>query len=340
MRNVKHENGSALIIVILSLVLLALLGSGMLTAGYGVRQRAIRVKNEAIARLAAEAGYEKAIFWMSQQEDMLSALDEGVPGTSDTLSFPDGSCRYQIEFFSFVGSRPVYKITSNGSSGMFNRTVEVFVVQAASGWDMGMCRVPLGPTSTSPVYFANNEVIDMPVNINDLEDNPDYRDIHILGQPEFRQSVGMGETRLTDGGSDKYSSVINLFDGGISFDQPDNKITNEDSVQTKVARFEESTKADFMLTPTASAPVENPNAAVQLEFYVENGIGKVRITNNCTVLGFKQRSNYRTYDYKIKPDSDGARFERYDIYSYHYMPEDAVSTGERSVHKIEDTYVS
>ena len=340
MRNAKHKNGSALVLVVLSLLLLVLLGSGMLTAGYGVRLNAIRSKNQTIARFSAEAGYEKAIFWMSQQEDVMSSLDEHAPGTSGTLSFTDGSCSYQIEFFSFVGSRPVYRITSNGSSGAFNRMVEVFVSQATSGWDMGTCRIPDGPTSTCKAYFTNSEIIDMPVNINNFEDDPDNRDIYIQGQPEFLQCVRMGESQYTNERVNKYLPVMHCFQKGIFFDQPDNKITNEDSVQAKVARFGDNTKAEFMFTPTADAPIENPNAAVQLEFYVEDGIGKVRITNNCTVLGFKQPDDSRTSDFKIQPGSDGTRFERYDIYAYHYMPEDAENTGERAIHEVEDTYVS
>lgn len=40
-------------------------------AAHGVRLNAIRLKNEVVSMLAAEAGYEKAIFWMSQQSVML-----------------------------------------------------------------------------------------------------------------------------------------------------------------------------------------------------------------------------------------------------------------------------
>jgi len=109
--------------------------------GYGARLHAIRIKTEAVAMLAAEAGYEKAIFWMGQQKDMLSTLQQGIEGATGTIDFPTGSCDYQIELYTFAGSRPVYRIVSNGSSGKFKRTVDVFVMQAVSGWDMGMCRV-------------------------------------------------------------------------------------------------------------------------------------------------------------------------------------------------------
>lgn len=341
MRNTKCEKGSALVLVVMSLVILTTLGLGMLSAAYGVRHKAIKLKNEAVAMLAAEAGYEKAVFWMSQQQDLLSSLQDGVAGTSGSLSFADGDCDYQIQFFSFVGSRPVYKVVSKGHSGAFDRTVEVLLVQAISGWDMGMCRVPTGMSATAPVYFANGEIIDMPLHINDLKDSPDNIDIHISGDPEFMQSVAMGESRHTDGGSDKYQSVLDSFDNGIYFDQPDSKITDSDSIQTKVDRFRDTTKLQYSLSPKAKAPVAKPHAAVQLEFYVEGGVGNVRVTNDCTVPGYQRNSDIKTYDFEIKPGaSETTQFIRYDIYSYHYMPENAEQDGLRYVVPIEDTYVT
>jgi type II secretory pathway pseudopilin PulG len=321
-----------------SLVILAALGVGLLTIAYGVRHRAIMQRNEAAAMVAAEAGYEQALFWMGRQRDMLSALQDGVPGTTGVLDFPDGDCSYQINLFTFAGSRPVYRVISNGHSGSFNRTVDVLVLQAASGWDMGMSRVLCGGTSTMEVYFASNEIIDLPLHINNLHDNPDYRDIYISGSPEFLQAVAMGESRYTSGGADKYASVMGLFDGGIYFDQPDSRITDEASIQTKVDRFKNSTKAQYRFTPTAApaGTITNPHPAVQLEFFVEDGVGKVRITNNCTVLGYQRNSDSKTLDFKIKPGTDGKRSERYDIYSYHFMPDG----GQRTIVPVEETYVT
>jgi len=341
MRSTRHKNGSALVLVVLSLIILSTLGLGMLSAAYGVRHKAIRLKNEAVAMLAAEAGYEKAVFWMSQQKDLLGSLQQGTQDTSGALSFQDGGCKYSVQFYSYVGSRPVFKIVSDGSSGAFNRTVEVLMVQAVSGWDMGMCRVPTGMKSTSPVYFANGEVIDMPLHINDLKDNPDNRDIHISGDPEFMQAATMGESRHTDGSGDKYADVMDSFDNGIYFDQPDNKITDEDSIQSKIDRFRDSTAAQYKFTPKGKAPVPNPNSAVQLEFFVEGGVGKVRVTNDCTVGGYQRNGDDETYDFEIKPgQSDVTEFRRYDIYSYHYMPEDAEADGQRFTVPVEDTYVT
>ena len=50
---------------------------------------------------------------------------------------------------------------------------------------MGICRVPIGKNETDEVYFADGEVIDMPLHINDREDYPDNRDIYIQGNPSF-----------------------------------------------------------------------------------------------------------------------------------------------------------
>jgi len=336
-----HQNGSALFLVVIALFVLSALGVGMLKVGYGARIKAIRLKNEATAMLAAEAGYEQAVFWMSQQPDMLSALQQGAPGTSGTLNFAEGDCDYQIDFFSFLGARPVYRVTSTGQSGIFTRTVDVQVLQALSGWDMGKCRVASGTTQTYPVNFSDGEIIDLPLQINNLNDNPDDRDIYIIGSPQFLQPVAMGESRYTSPqGSDKYSGVMNLFDGGIYFDQPDSRVTDEVCVQTKVDRFRESTNAQFRFTPSGAAPITNPNSAVQLEFFVDGGVGKVRITNNCTVRGFRQNNNSRTWDFRIQPGSGGTHYERYDIYAYHLMPDDADATGERSVQTIDQTYVT
>jgi hypothetical protein len=219
LRDPSSNSGTSLGLVVISLTILTTLGFGLLTIAYGARHQAIVTKGNLAAMLAAEAGYEKAVFWMSQQQDMLSALQQGDSGTTGTLTFPDSSCSYQISLFSFAGTRPVFRIASHGYGGPSDRWVDVLVVQAVSGWDMGTCRCPSGSGSTNEVYFTTGETMDMPIHINKLDDKPDGRDIYISGHPEFLQRVAVGESRLTGGGSDKYSSVMSLFEGGIYFDQ-------------------------------------------------------------------------------------------------------------------------
>ncbi len=336
-----QRQGSVLVLVVLSIVILTALGLGMLTVAYGARLNAIRTANRAIAMLAAEAGYEKAVFWLSQQPDVAYIMKTG--GTySDSLSFTNSSCDYDVSFFSYLGSRPAYKITSTGRCGSpaFSKTVDVIMLQQIGGWDMGVCKVPSGTTSTQPVYFASGEIIDLPLHINKLNDSPDEKDIYITGNPQFLQEVSVSESRYTSGGSDKYAGVMNLFQGGIDFDQPNSKITDESAIQTKVNRFKDSTKTGARFTPTATAPITNPLAATQIEFGIIDGVGKVRITNNCTVRGFRQSEASRTWDYRIKPNTGGEQYERYYIYSYHLMPEDAESTGQRTIYNVTDSYVT
>jgi hypothetical protein len=256
---------------------------------------------------------------------------------SASLTFPNGGCDYQVSLFSFVGSKPIYRIVSNGYSGQFKRTVDVLIVQAISGWDMGLCRIPSGTHSTDPVNFASGEVLDIPIHINKANDgHHDSRDIFIIGDPQFLQTVSMGESRYTSGGSDKYYDVMGVFDEGIDFDQPDSRITDASVVQSKVDRFKDSTKTICSFTPVAEASVTNPVPAVQLEFFVDAaGVGKVRITNNCTVRG----GTAGPYDYKIKPGKTD-QYQKYDIYGYHLSPSNADATGERVTRTIESTYVT
>lgn len=330
-----------MVLAIVAVVILVALGLGLLTVSYGVRHRAIVMKSEAKAMLAAEAGYEAAIFRMCQQPDMLSALNDPNFDPTGELSFTDSTCDYKISFASFVESRPVYQISSQGHCGLFDQGVEVYVIQAVSGWDMGMCRVPSSSTATEPVHYADGEILNIPIHINRLNDNPDYKDIYISGSPKFLDSVEMGESRETSGGSDKYDDVIDLFnDEGIYFNQPDSRITDEGSIAKKVERLDSSTKATFKLKPTVTAGVKNPQRAVQLEFFVDGGVGMVRVTNNCTVRGFQQNYDSRTWDYRIKPGSGGSEYERYPIYSYHVIRDNAEGLGDRKTYKIEDTYVT
>jgi len=331
------RTGSVFILVVVCMVVLAALGVGMLTVAWGARRNAIMLKSEATAMLAAEAGYEKAVYWMSKQPDMLNALEAGASGTAGSLSFPDSRCNYQIKLYTFLGSRPIYQVLSNGYSGAFCRTVDVYVVQAISGWDMGMCRVADSATTTYPVNFAGGEIIDIPMQINNLKDSPDNRDIYITGNPRFLQLVSMSEPRYTSGGTDKYASVMGLFEQGICFSQGDCKITDEAAVQSKVDRFVENTKGEFKFKPAATT--DPWQRGVQLEFFVESGVGKVRVTNNCMVRGFMQSSDSRTWDYRIKPGSDGKTYERYYTYAYHVAP-DGGGAPVTVTYPLEETYVT
>ncbi len=330
-----RAGGFVLPLVIMVMAILVALTIGAMMTNYASRLQGVRTKAETEAMLAAEAGYERAIFWMSQQTDILGALQNG--GGSGTINFTTSRCSYEVSFLDFIGSRAVFKVFATGISGRpsFTKVVDVSVMQEVTGWAMGVCRVPYGTTSTYPVNFADGEIIDIPLHINNLRDSPDERDIYIIGTPSFLQPANMGESRFTSGGSDKYSGVMSLFQDGINFNQPDVRITDEAAIQSKIDRFYNSTALSYRFTPNGTASVTNPRSAVQLEFFVDGGVGKVRLTNNCTVRGYS-RADDKTWDYKIEWGSGGNRFQTYDTYAYHYKPNTEIS----SVIAIEDTYVT
>ena len=334
----KNTRGSVLGLVMIAIVLLLILGGGLLAVSLGVSHQTAMIQNETAAMAAAEAGFEKAVFWMSRQSDMISALGSGE--ASGTLTFDNSSCEYNVDMAAFIGASPVYEITSVGHSGEFTRTVSVHIIQAVGGWSMGMCRVPSGSSSTTTVNYVDGEVIEMPIHINSYGDPRDStRDIHLVGDPVFLRAVSMSESRYSSGGSDKYGSVINVFDNGIYFNQPSSRITDPATVATKVGRFRDSTDARFKYTPDGAAGVPTPQHAVHLEFFVDGGVGKVRVTNNCAVRGYRQNADSRTWDFRID-DANPDQFERYYIYAYHMRPTDADATGERAVVAVEDTYVT
>jgi hypothetical protein len=322
------------------MVIVMILSIGAMMSSWTSRLQAARIKAETEAMLAAEAGYEKAIFWMSKQTDILGAIQAG--GGSGNIDFGTSRCSYDISFADYIGARPVFKVAVTGISGRpsFTRIVDVNVIQETSGWAEGSCRYPTGTTSTGPIYFGNGETINMPLHINNFNDNPDLIDIWIdtsNGNPNFLQRVDMGESRKTPGGTDKYSSFMPLFRDGINFDQPDVRITNATAVQSKVNRFYNSTATAYRFTPGAIAPdggsLSSPKcSAVQLEFFVQGGVGKVRIDPNCTV----KLNNWGPSDYNIVSGSNPTKYQQYKIYAYHYKK----TTDPCIAVPITDTYVT
>jgi len=344
------RGGFVLPLVLVVMTILVILSIGAMMASYSSRLQAVQTKAQIEAMLAAEAGYERAIFWMSQQTDILGELQSG--GGSGNINFGTSRCNYEVGFADHIGARPLFRVSSTGISGRpsFTRVVDVNVVQEISGWAMGACRVPSGgttssETSTTPVSFVNGEIVDTPLHINNHHD--DVIDISISGSPQFRQKIEMGESRKNSGGTDMYSSYMSLFHAGIDFDQPDIRITDEAAVQSKINRFRDSTNLLFRFEPngTANTDINTPNSsnrsqfsAVQLEFFVQGGVGKVRITNQCTVLGYHRTGTNSTWDYKMRPGTSGATFDKYNIYAYHYAPDSNVIIP--LVVPITDTYVT
>jgi len=118
-----RNNGSVLVLASQVVFFLTILGLSILTAAYGARLRATKLRHETMAKLTAEAGYEDAIHWMNSQADVLSAVAAGgrtgraggyselrtreIKGNSSQERFPNSSFEYTISFDRFWGSQPV-----------------------------------------------------------------------------------------------------------------------------------------------------------------------------------------------------------------------------------------
>lgn len=331
-RNIRIRiKGSILSLLLSTVVLLTLLGLGMLTIAYGSRLQAIQVKNDTTALLAAEAGYEEAIIWMGNQPDMFTVIREQggqISGQEGNLQLENIGYKWNILFYTFYGTRPIYRIISNGHCGRACRTIDTLVTQAVGGWEMGSCQAPISPWLTKPVYFVNEDRISIPLHIN-RQGSPDDRlpDIYISGKPQFLQAVTMGESRYDRRNYDKYANILPLFAEGIYFDQPNTKITEYNNVVVKTTRFKENTVYSFR--PQKHPNVADAVPALQMEFYVNDaGQGMVKITNNCTVKVHPPGE----MDYQLGTISP---YVPYPIYAYHYI--DKSNRGLQV--KIKDTYV-
>jgi hypothetical protein len=327
----NHRKGSILVLVLILLAVLILAGLALLKVSEGRLIETVRIKSLESASAAAEAGYENAVFWMSQQPDMLESLESASQSVS--LSFPQSSADYKITFANFIGARPVFKVEANGYHGIYQKTIQAYLVQAISGWELAKCQIPSTPTKTEAAYFVTGEIINMPMHINDLKDNPDNADIYISGSPQFKEHISMGESRYTSGKKDKYASLMKLFPKGISFSQPASRIIDSATISAKVQRFYDSTNLTYRLTPQIVQNLPKDSAgktgfysnisdvpAVHLKFYVKDGHGYLRIYNDCTVATYlRGGSDNNTWDYRINPNS-GTPYAKYGIYGCHFAP--------------------
>ena len=341
-----RNDGSALVLATMVVFTLAILGLSLLTAAYGARLRSTKLRKETTAKLVAEAGYEAAIRWMNQQPDVLSAMTKSgrssgtitIKESSSPQRFPNGNFIYSIRLDRFFGNQPVYDIVSEGYCDLFSSTIKASVVQQVSGWDMALCEIPTATFLSTRAWFTGQDIVEMPIHINsNSQGTPgDHTvDIHVrrgATPPQFSYKVSMGESRYKWWGrdKDKYGDIIKLFDKGIYFDQSGCNVTDpfsadvNSSVALKVGRFWSSTNGAFQFAPVTAPAVTDALAlanptwasapAVQLEFYVTgDGVGRVRITNNCTVCLVPGAGN----DYMLGA-GPAAPYILYPIYGYHY----------------------
>ena len=98
------KTGFVLPLVLIAMVILISLAFGEMMASFNSRMQAVQTKSQTEAMLAAEAGYERAIFWMSQQKDILGALQDGTSGSSGNIDLYSFSWRHRCRCRSRCGS--------------------------------------------------------------------------------------------------------------------------------------------------------------------------------------------------------------------------------------------
>ncbi|MBC8392817.1 MAG: hypothetical protein H8E17_09680 [Deltaproteobacteria bacterium] len=96
-----RSQGFALTFSLILVIILMLIGFAVIKVAQGTAVQSILFQNESIAMSNAEAAYENAIYWMSGNPDLL--LDMDISGTSGTITFPNSTADYKVEFYGFVG---------------------------------------------------------------------------------------------------------------------------------------------------------------------------------------------------------------------------------------------
>ena len=106
----SKSSGSAMVMVLLTVIVLLIIGHGLLALGSNSRIFAIQNASEVAARCAADAGLTKAVFEMNEKLKAESWVDSALPQTTDeTLLGCDATFSYTV--------------TGNSSSGYIIKSV-------------------------------------------------------------------------------------------------------------------------------------------------------------------------------------------------------------------------
>lgn len=115
-----QRRGSALPLVMSTLVILLMIGTGLLSLGLNSRTFAVRTGDQIQARCAADAGTKKALFEMNEMLKVKPWNDSTLPeATNQTLPNCDATFSYTVTGNTVSG----YTIECTGSSGRAQRTV-------------------------------------------------------------------------------------------------------------------------------------------------------------------------------------------------------------------------
>lgn len=167
----SERKGSSMALVLCTIVILLVLGSGLLSIGLHGRLRAVRESSEIAARTAADAGLTMAVFEMNQRLKAGTWDSNNPPEAMNAmLSNCDATFNYTVTGDSASG----YVVESVGSYGRALKKVKA-TVRVRGIWDYGILsqsKITLKMGTIVDGYDSNNPSEgDVPVQIATTSDN-------------------------------------------------------------------------------------------------------------------------------------------------------------------------
>ncbi len=118
------RSGSAIPLTVVAIIILLAMGVGLLSLGFNSRIYSVRTASDIMARCAADAGLEMALFEMNQKLKIKPWNDGTLPEAINVkLPYYDATCNYRV-IGSLAGG---YVLQSMGKSGNANRAVSATI---------------------------------------------------------------------------------------------------------------------------------------------------------------------------------------------------------------------
>jgi len=116
----SKKYGSAMVLAVLAIVILAAMGLGLLSLGLNSRLSAVRGNFEIQAKAAADAGLAKSVYEMNEKLKVKPWSDSSLPSETDS-AIQDSSETYS---FAVTGNSSAgYSVESTGKSGGVQKTI-------------------------------------------------------------------------------------------------------------------------------------------------------------------------------------------------------------------------
>jgi hypothetical protein len=120
----SKRSGSAIALAVVAVIILLAMGVGLLSLGFNGRIYSLRTSSDIMARCAADAGLEMALFEMNEKLKVRPYSEGTLPqATNESLPYADQICSYRVTG-NLAGG---YVITSLGRSGQAQRAVRATI---------------------------------------------------------------------------------------------------------------------------------------------------------------------------------------------------------------------